>query len=85
MIIIEDTPLANKCIVVDSGGKIIDKIKSFDTETKEAEVYVTVNNRVVTRYDPFNTPEEKKNHIVTTKCYLPGCKAINKKTREEIK
>lgn len=72
--------------VVDSMGKEIPFVKSFNTETKEAEIYIRAKDdspgkKIVVVRDEGETIGRP----LLVKVSLPGCKAINKVTGEEIK
>ena len=72
----ENTPLALKCKVVDKLGNSVNKVKSFDTETKELEIYVTVNGSVL---------KDKDNNAVIAKGFLNDLKIIDNQTGGEVK
>ncbi len=90
MKITEKDELAKHVNLFDCNGNKITHCISYDTETKEAELYATINGLVVTWN--LNRQEETKDltkivnrEIVKFKCHLAGAKLIDKRTNEEIK
>lgn len=88
-------------IVDKTTGSICSHIKSFNTETKEAEVYATI---CLSEKENTSKPDNKRikcvffdknnkkgdlvdgcNEIVTFKCTLPYMIAVNRETLKEIK
>jgi hypothetical protein len=76
MKITEGSEIANRVDIISPKGKKLSKIKSFDTITKEAEIYVILSDGTVA----INC--ELK--VATAKVKLIGCKAIDRKTKGEI-
>ena len=95
MLITENDKLGFITDIVDHEGNVLNGIKSFDTETKEAEIYVYLSNGKVATYWEEKSPkipsllsvdgQKISYQIVTAKVVLLGCKAINKETTLEIK
>lgn len=80
-------PIGRITKIVDFVGKTIPLVKSFDTETKEAELYLMTSQEgsrkgiLIVSVDA----SELLGTALLAKIILPGCKAINKETGEEIK
>lgn len=88
MIIRENTELGNKTEIRNSKGNILSHVISFDTETKEAEMYGMLfyrnkekESKVIAGINV--TPQQRGTS--TFICHLPDHKAYNIKTGEEIK
>lgn len=75
--------------VRDFMGKVIPLVKSFDTETLEAELYISAAPNaegkrqfvVISLEDP---QQPFMGEVLTIKVKLPGCKAYNKLNGREI-
>ncbi len=90
MKITEKDELAKHVTLLDNNGDKISHCISYDTVTKEAELYATINGTLVlldlNKYD--NTKDVNKiinRQLITFKCHLIGAKLIDKRTNEEIK
>lgn len=69
---------AREIQLVDEAGSVVSYCKSFDTETKEAELYIvatkTYNRMLVNNGQP-----------VIVKITLPKARLIHRKTKQEVK
>ena len=77
MNILEGTILGMNTVVLDNRGKKIPYLKSFDTETLVAEMYVTVNGHCIVY------PESLEPQTVTIQLPI-GTMAIDKRTGMDI-
>ena len=102
MIIREGTDEGYRCLLVNKEtGNLYSRVKQFDTETKEAEVYVAVEeiNDYIQREDildilGLDSPKQSTsrkvathnvNGVVTAKVTLRGAIALDRFTLEEMK
>ena len=91
MIIVSGTEIGGNTIIKNLEGYTIKRVKSFDTDTKLAEIYgfVTLINddlEIVDRiYGVGSKDDSKEDQIPTFKCVLYDCKAYDKKTGKELK
>jgi hypothetical protein len=85
MLIEAKSELAKDVKVVDFMGKEVAFVKSFDTETKEAELYIANRDNKVTVIKDGSEASPTMGQVLIVKVSLPGCKAINKRTGEEVK
>lgn len=90
MILHDKMASAINTIIKSPAGHMVKHVKSFDTETFEAEMYARIE--LIEKHE--GQPDVKRNiqaktdlqfSFVTFKCYLKGYKAYNRKTGEEIK
>lgn len=95
MIIAENTEMGANVNIVDGDGFKIMKVKWFDTETKEAEIYASLIKHNML-YNGLHSSIKHETalsgksifrgrQIVTFKCHLPFAKAVNHLTGEELK
>lgn len=87
MLIAANTPQGTRTKVLDFMGKEIQWIKNFNTETKEAEIFIpckelrgSTGRIAVVQTDPNSTTGE----ALTVKTVLLGCKAVDRETGLEI-
>lgn len=92
MRIVAETQLGSHIVVKNFEGCVVKRVKSFDTETKQAELYACVelecnSARTSMCYypDKLILGEDKTGKVPTFKCILYDCKAYDKKTGKEIK
>jgi hypothetical protein len=95
MIIEENTEMGANVNIVDGDGFKIMKVKWFDTETKEAEIYASLIKSNLPDHGLNSTVKHetalsgrsifKGRQIVTFKCHLPFAKAIDHLTGKEVK
>lgn len=86
MLIEEHTELGQNVNIVDRDGQIITHIKTFDTVTKEAEIYAMVVKRNLYGMKSHEAAllgrsilNDGGRSLVTFKCHLPLAKAIDKR------
>lgn len=81
-----DHPMARKIQIVDFLGNPVPYVHSFDTETKEAELYIpnggTGLNKFVVIKDESDDAKSGTVLLVSTK--LPGATVVHKETGEPM-
>lgn len=91
MIIVSGTEIGGNTVIKNSEGYTVKRVRSFDTDTKLAEIYgfVTLigdNSEIVDSiYGVGSKDDGKEDQIPTFKCVLYDCKAYDKKTGKELK
>ena len=85
MLIQASTELGSKTKIVDAMGKVIPLVKSFDTETKDAELFISTKLEGKFTGSVAVVSGPSGNEVLVIKCKLLGCKAIDRKTLREIK
>lgn len=95
MIIVSGTEIGGNTIIKNSEGYTVKRVKSFDTDTKLAEIYgfVTLigdDSEIIDRIYGVGSifskdGGSKEDQIPTFKCILYDCKAYDKKTGKELK
>jgi len=85
MLITSDNELARDVKVIDFMGKEVAFVKSFDTETKEAELYISNRDNKITVIKDGTEESDTVGQVLIVKVKLPGCKVINKRTGEEVR
>ena len=85
MLITSKSEIAPRVKVVDAFGKEIPFVKSFNTETKEAEIYISdKNNNIILIQKEDNTESVLYGPLIA-RVVLRGCKVLDRTTGEEIK
>lgn len=94
MIIVSGTEIGGSTVIKNSEGYTVKRVKSFDTDTKLAEIYGFVTfisedsetfDRIYGVGSILSKSVSNEDKIPTFKCVLYDCKAYDKKTGKELK
>lgn len=73
-------PEADKVMVLDFMDKQIKCVKSFDTETNIAEIYVPCGDKGYVVIRDLSDPVETHGKLLTLEVHLPGARLVYKDT-----
>lgn len=93
MLIVSGTEIAGNTLIKNDEGYLVKRVKSFDTETKIAEIYGMVelfdhedgNRREIAYTIGEGSILDTEHTVPTFKCILHDCKAYDRKTGKELK